>query len=89
MFDDGVEYLDPEQKNKFAKLLYKYQDVFAKSSDDLGCTNVVKHKINTESANSIVLDDSHMEIEKWNGLKLRRCFKRVLLNRQTVHGLRQ
>jgi len=53
MFDDGVEHLDPKQKSKFAKLLYKYQDVFAKSSDDLGSTNVVKHKMNTGSANPI------------------------------------
>ena len=34
-------------------LLFKYQDVFSKGSDDLGCTNMVKHKINTTNSQPI------------------------------------
>ncbi|XP_060565993.1 uncharacterized protein LOC132725015 [Ruditapes philippinarum] len=50
MFDKGKEHLEESDKEKIATLLYKYQDVFSKGSDDLGCTNMVKHKINTGSS---------------------------------------
>ena len=53
MFKNSTENLEDEEKEKFATLLNKYQDVFAKSSDDLGCTNRVKHTINTGTANPI------------------------------------
>lgn len=36
-----------EEKLSFASLLNKYQNVFAKTSEDLGRTNEVKHNIHT------------------------------------------
>ena len=42
--------LTSSEKDKLAHLLAKYQHVFARSSEDLGQTNIVQHKINTGSA---------------------------------------
>ena len=53
MFDRSIGDLDHRERQRFADLLYNYQDVFAKSSDDLGCTDRVKHTINTGTANPI------------------------------------
>ena len=53
MFEGSIVHLQPDEKKQFETLLSKYQDVFAKSKDDLGCTNKVKHKINTGNANPI------------------------------------
>ena len=50
MFDKSVSELTTSEKEQFRKLLITYQDVFAKSSDDLGSTNLVKHSINTGQA---------------------------------------
>ena len=47
------EIFDKSKEQMFACLLNKYQDVFARSSDDLGCTDKVKHTINTGAANPI------------------------------------
>jgi hypothetical protein len=38
------------EKEAFAELLFRYQSVFAKSSEDLGRTDRIKHRINTGSA---------------------------------------
>ena len=46
-------YLTEEQKETFAALLFKYQNVFAKSSDDLGHTNRVQHHIHIGTATPI------------------------------------
>lgn len=43
-------HLDADDKQKVKKLLIDYQDVFSKSSDDLGRTDRVLHKINTGNA---------------------------------------
>lgn len=53
MFDRSISDLNQQEKTRFAKLLLEYQDVFARSSDDLGCTNLVKHTIDTGSAHPI------------------------------------
>lgn len=53
MFRKGSEDLDDAQKEKFATLINRYVDVFAKDSRDLGCTNLVKHKINTGNSQPI------------------------------------
>lgn len=42
--------LTAESSANLARLLCKYQSVFAKSSDDLGKTNLVQHQINTGNA---------------------------------------
>ncbi len=41
------ERLDQSQKTQLARVLATFQDVFAKNSEDLGKTSVVKHEINT------------------------------------------
>jgi len=53
MFDKSVEHLDQGDRSRLAELILKYEDIFAKSSDDLGCTDRVKHTINTGNANPI------------------------------------
>ena len=53
MFDKSKERLTSVEASQFASLLCKYQDVFARSSDDLGCTDRVKHTINTGAAHPI------------------------------------
>ena len=50
MFIKSSEHLNEEEKGLFAELLVKYQNVFSRSSDDLGLTDRVCHKINTGSA---------------------------------------
>ena len=38
-------HLSKNEKKKFEKLLIKYKGAFAKSNDDLGCTNLIEHHI--------------------------------------------
>lgn len=40
-------HLDEEQKDALFQLIMEYIDVFSSSPDDLGCTNIIKHKIDT------------------------------------------
>ena len=39
--------LTPEQVAKMDKLLMEYQDVFSRDAQDLGCTSLVQHSIDT------------------------------------------
>ena len=50
MFEITSTLLCREEKGLFAKLLIKYGSVFSRSSDDLGQTDRVKHRINTGSS---------------------------------------
>jgi hypothetical protein len=43
-------HLSADEKQQLACLLSKYASIFVASSDDLGCTNLVKHTINTGNA---------------------------------------
>ncbi|KAK3086868.1 hypothetical protein FSP39_024642 [Pinctada imbricata] len=45
--------LSPEHLPIAEELLLKYLDIFAKSKSDIGRTNIVKHKINTDRAHPI------------------------------------
>ena len=45
--------LPENDKQKLKTLLIKYKAVFAKSNDDLGCTNIIEHKIDTRGATPI------------------------------------
>ncbi|XP_061189572.1 uncharacterized protein K02A2.6-like [Saccostrea echinata] len=49
MFERSSINLDQEQKDAFFKLLLQHKDVFSKTPDDLGCTGIIKHKIDTEN----------------------------------------
>lgn len=40
-------HLEKDQKKSLLKLLREYEDIFSKSSSDIGRTDVVKHNINT------------------------------------------
>ena len=42
------ERLTPAQLGKLQQVLIKNQGVFAKSKSDLGCTNMVEHRIDLE-----------------------------------------
>lgn len=50
MFEKSSTLLNREEKGLFAELLVKYESVFSRSSDDLGQTDRVKHRINTGSS---------------------------------------
>ena len=45
LFKRSCKSLSPEQSQELKQLLIKHQNVFAKSSNDLGRTSVVKHEI--------------------------------------------
>lgn len=49
-FDVSGEHLSPLEKSKLTELLLQYLDIFSKSPNDFGRTDIVKHKINTNTA---------------------------------------
>ena len=60
------EHLNKEEKDLFAQVLVKYENLFSKSSGDLGLTDRVRHRINTGSAQPIkqLHEDSHLVREE-------------------------
>ncbi|KAK3587524.1 hypothetical protein CHS0354_004807 [Potamilus streckersoni] len=50
MFERSSTELEPDEKETFAKLLLKYQNIFSKTPEDLGKTDRVQHRINTGQA---------------------------------------
>ncbi len=46
-------HINKSEQEQFEQLLIEYQDVFSKSDDDLGCTNLIQHHINTLGADPI------------------------------------
>lgn len=53
IFNRSKTELSEEQEAKLQALLIKYQNVFAKSSEDLGQNDSIKHEINTGNATPI------------------------------------
>ncbi|CAG2250324.1 unnamed protein product [Mytilus edulis] len=47
VFESSQANLDKDQKEKFRDLLIEYSDIFSKSSEDIGLTDLVEHTINT------------------------------------------
>jgi hypothetical protein len=47
LYREGIADLSVEHHSAFAAFLWEYQDVFARSSGDLGCSNTVQHHIDT------------------------------------------
>ena len=45
-------------------MLTEYQDVFSKGPDDMGCTDLVKHQIDTGDARPIRQPPRHLPIAK-------------------------
>lgn len=69
MYTKSCENLKELEKQKLLELLCNYEDVFAKSADDLGRTNRVLHRINTGTAAPIRIPPRRLpfgkrEIEK-------------------------
>ncbi|KAK3083689.1 hypothetical protein FSP39_001513 [Pinctada imbricata] len=50
LFKRSIVHLTEDQKADLKSLLIKYQDIFSKSSQDIGQTNAVQHRINTGTA---------------------------------------
>jgi hypothetical protein len=50
---ESIEHLSKRQGKEVATFLTKYKSLFAKGNNDLGKTNLVKHKINTGDARPI------------------------------------
>ena len=50
---EDIEGLLPEQMSELHKMLEGYADVISQSDGDLGKTNLVKHRIDTQGANPI------------------------------------
>ena len=55
LYQDTVAGLTESQGDQLKSLFLEYADVFAKSPDDLGETDIVQHEINTGSAKPIKL----------------------------------
>ncbi|XP_053403182.1 uncharacterized protein LOC128558287 [Mercenaria mercenaria] len=53
MYSRSVVHLSKNERQSLEKLLMNYQDVFAKNNDDLGCTNLIQHRINVQAAQHI------------------------------------
>ena len=50
LYTSGGELLSETQKLQYKRLLQRYSNAFAKSKNDLGCTDLIQHKINTGDA---------------------------------------
>ncbi len=53
MWDRSISDLNEDQQSRFRQLLMKHYDLFAKSKDDLGVTDLVEHRINTGDAQPV------------------------------------
>jgi hypothetical protein len=53
LFERSIVHLSSNDQEKLQELLTKYQDIFAKSNDDLLQTDRVQHRINTGTAKPI------------------------------------
>lgn len=49
MLKKTANHLTRKQKREAHTLLYEYTNLFAKSNSDLGCIDIVRHKIDTET----------------------------------------
>ena len=53
MVEKAVNETNMEDKEQLFTLLLEYQDLFARSSDDFGCTGKLKHAMDTEGCKSV------------------------------------
>ncbi len=53
MWDRSISDLNEDQQSRLQQLLMKHYDLFAKSKDDLGVTDLVEHRINTGDAQPV------------------------------------
>ena len=70
LYEDSCELLKEEEKHCLLTLLFKYRHVFSKDDNDIGTTNVVKHKIVPRSDKIVYrrqykhTEQQHQEIDK-------------------------
>ena len=50
LYSRSVDGLNPERRTQICKLLCEFSDVFSKGPQDLGRTDVIQHRINTQDA---------------------------------------
>ena len=53
LYERSCKYLEPDQQRELGSLLTEYRNSFVKTSNDLGRTDLVEHKINTGDARPI------------------------------------
>ena len=64
LYNDSIAELPEEHHSTLATFLCKYQDVWATSSNDLGHSNVVQHRIETEGHSPIKQPPRRVPIHK-------------------------
>lgn len=85
--------LDENQKALVRRLLLKHESIFAKCKEDLGRTDIVKHKIPTKEVSPIKQHARRLPLNKREdaanevsdmlrrgSLNLQQCFRRVIMN---------
>ena len=76
LFQRSSIHLDEEQKDALFQLIMEYIDVISSSSDDLWCTNIIKHKIDTGNERPVRQPLRRQPLAKRNTereRKFRRC----------------
>ena len=53
LFERSSENLDSAQQNRLEQFLIKHQDIFSKSSSDIGHTTLIQHHIDVENAKPV------------------------------------
>ena len=53
LLDKSSKYLDKTQKYKLKEMIINYQDVFALNDEDMGFTDTIKHRIDTNGSRPI------------------------------------
>ena len=70
LYVESAESLDEHDKTRLLKILFKFKHVFSKNDNDIGTTNVVKHKIVPRSDKIVYrrqykhTEAQHQEIDK-------------------------
>ncbi|MCU7806226.1 MAG: RNA-directed DNA polymerase, partial [Candidatus Thiodiazotropha sp. (ex Lucinoma borealis)] len=64
LWESTHDKLSPEQQNIVRKFLWQYRETFAKSKNDLGCTDIVKHKIDTGNSRPIKQQPRRLPLAK-------------------------
>ena len=64
LFERSIVHLSSNDQEKLQELLTKYQDVCARSNDDLSQTDRVQHRINTGTAKPIRQAPRRLPIDK-------------------------
>lgn len=64
LFDKSTKALSNTEQVKLKEFLINYQEVFSKTSLDIGYTEIIKHQINTGDAKPIKLKPCRLPLTK-------------------------